>query len=130
MNNNIQLQIINKNINSCNFKLPKEKYYGNKEYKLKLTEKFIENIRLQKFITQMQFRLIEGEGKAYYYIGVWDNGEIANTNDDQFKLSFQIISYSCKSLNANIYKIYKFNLPNKQYYVFCINSNINYNFFI
>jgi GTPase len=78
----------------------------------------------------MQFRLIEGEGKAYYYIGVCDNGEIGNTNDKQFKFSFKIISYSCNSLNAVINKIYKFNLPNKQYYVFCLTSNKKYNILI
>ena len=130
MNNNIKLQIINKTIHSNNFKLPKEKYYGNREYKLKLTNKFTENIRLQKFITQMQFRLIEGNGKAYYYIGVWDNGEISNVNEKQFNFSFNIISFACKELMAKITKIYKFNLPNNIYYLFCINSNKQYDLFV
>lgn len=56
------------------FKFSKELYYGPVEYKLKLHN--ITPYKLQKYITQMRFRLIEGDGKAIYLIGIHDEGDI------------------------------------------------------
>ena len=53
---------------------PSEKLYneeldnGNTEYKLKLIN--VDRIKLQKRITQMKFRLHEGNGECHYLIGV------------------------------------------------------------
>lgn len=58
-------------------KQPKEKYYGNREYKrhLILDEKRkVYDKQLQKRSTQLLFRIKEGHGKAVYLIGVEDNG--------------------------------------------------------
>lgn len=57
--------------------LEPEKYYGNIEYK-----RYFKNININRFnelTTQMNFRLNEGEGICYYYIGVNDDGSIYNT---------------------------------------------------
>eukprot|EP00873_Tetraselmis_striata_P015288 jgi/Tetstr1/435552/TSEL_024455.t1 len=52
--------------------LPPESEEGNTEYKLRLRSP--PPPRLQQLITQMQYRLSEGGGVAYYYVGVEDNG--------------------------------------------------------
>lgn len=59
---------------------PPELYYGNKEYKERLDfdsnikKKYIDKV-LNKKASQMRFRLIEGDGKALYMIGIKDNGD-------------------------------------------------------
>lgn len=49
-----------------------ESDYGDSEYKLKLIDTSIR--RIQHLTTQMKFRLKEGQGNAYYFIGYDDNG--------------------------------------------------------
>ena len=57
----------------------KEVEVGNREYKINLDysdkSPFIQKNILNKKATQMNFRLIEGGGKAIYFIGLKDNGE-------------------------------------------------------
>ena len=123
MNNEIINKLTTKYINSLKFKLPQEKYYGNKEYKLILDAKFNKDRKFEKFITQMQFRLVEGNGIAHYFIGVWDNGRIGNiTNRESIEI-YKIINRACGKLDANIIKIYKFRLPYNIYYMFKIKSD-------
>ena len=50
----------------------KEKDYGNKEYKLELVD--INEHKIDRLITQFRFRLFEGSGLAWYYIGFTDYG--------------------------------------------------------
>lgn len=52
--------------------LPPEPQYGNIEYKLKLTNPSKQ--RLDHLITQLKWRLNEGNGEAIYEIGVTDSG--------------------------------------------------------
>lgn len=54
--------------------LPPEPQYGNIEYKLKLTNPSKQ--RLEHLITQLKWRLNEGNGEAIYEIGVTDSGKI------------------------------------------------------
>ena len=58
---------------------PKEEYYGNVEYKVILNN--MNSNKISKYATQLKFRLNEGEGIAFYYIGVTDNGEIKGIED-------------------------------------------------
>tara|TARA_B110000967_G_C18801219_1_gene518557 strand:+ start:909 stop:1253 length:345 start_codon:yes stop_codon:yes gene_type:complete len=60
----------------------KEKYYGNKEYKLKLIK--IVNNKIDKLITQFKFRLFEGRGCAWYYLGYNDDGIPLGLSNIQF----------------------------------------------
>lgn len=71
---------------------PQEVEVGNREYKINLDysdrkPKFTKNI-LNKKATQMNFRLIEGGGKAIYFIGLKDNGEPSGINLNKLMLSF------------------------------------------
>ena len=69
----------------------KEVEVGNREYKINLdySDKslFIQTNILNKKATQMNFRLIEGGGKAVYFIGINDNGEPIGINIQKLLLS-------------------------------------------
>lgn len=79
-------------------KLPPEEFDGNIEYKLHLS--YDKTHKLQKFITQMQWRLSEGFGTCYYIIGVYDDGTIYGITKDEQKSMFKIINYSVSKCNA------------------------------
>ena len=53
------------------------------EYKLKLINP--SSSRLEHLITQMKWRLKEGQGEAIYKIGVEDNGVCAGLTDDELE---------------------------------------------
>ena len=63
--------------------------YGNTEYKLKLIN--VDRNKLQKRITQMKFRLHEGNGECHYLIGVEDNGNPIGINEVEMKESIETI---------------------------------------
>ncbi|KXZ52069.1 hypothetical protein GPECTOR_10g1092 [Gonium pectorale] len=52
--------------------LEQEDGEGNIEYKLRIKDPH--PVRLQQLITQMKYRLSEGNGECFYYIGIEDNG--------------------------------------------------------
>lgn len=49
-------------------RLPAENDYGNVEYKLRLKEPLPAN-RFHQLVTQMKYRLSEGAGECFYYVG-------------------------------------------------------------
>ena len=53
-------------------KINKEKYYGNIEYKKHMSN--LDENKINKYASQMQFRLYEGDSEAIYNIGYTDNG--------------------------------------------------------
>lgn len=56
----------------CGNNIGQESDFGNVEYKLKLVS--VTADRFQHLITQMKWRLDEGNNEAMYEIGVEDNG--------------------------------------------------------
>ena len=95
------------------FKLKKEQYYGNIEYKLKFSN--ITKNRFDKLSTQLKFRLIEGDGIALYFIGVNDNGELIGINHNEMKYSLTILKKMCKEINAIITKKNRVELKNNNF---------------
>ena len=89
-------------------KQPPEYYYGNKEYKISLDLNKFKHIKkqknniLDKRASQMLFRLIEGDGKAVYLIGVNDNGEAPGINFNELLISLFYICKIVKLIDANI----------------------------
>jgi GTPase len=75
---------------------PNEVEVGNREYKINLdySNKKHLNIKtvLNKKATQMNYRLIEGGGKAIYFLGVKDNGE--STGIDLKKMITSLFFFS------------------------------------
>ena len=58
---------------------------GNTEYKLRLTD--LDEDKITKRATQMKWRVNEGYGEAFYFIGVKDDGTIIGINEQQYKES-------------------------------------------
>ena len=92
------------------------------EYKLKLINP--SSSRLEHLITQMKWRLKEGQGEAIYKIGVEDNGVCAGLTDDELeatvntletmaerycKLSLDLVQLKNKSLLCNHDRVLKNN---------------------
>jgi len=104
--------------------LPPEVEEGNKEYKRYLYN--LSDFRFQQLLTQMKWRLNEGNGKAFYYIGVEDDGSI-------FKLDNKHVGESLKNLkklviaaDSKINNVEKINEDNLFYFKVEINSkNLN-----
>ena len=69
--------------------IEKESDLGNTEYKLML--KFPNADRLNRLTTQMKFRMQEGNGEAFYYIGVKDDGEAQGITTEQMELSLRTL---------------------------------------
>lgn len=73
-------------------KFPPEKEEGNIEYKRQLCN--LSDLRYIQLASQMKWRLMEGDGIAYYMIGVNDKGDI-------YGLTNEIMNESI----SNLYKI-------------------------
>ena len=58
---------------------------GNIEYKRYLIN--LSKKRFEELLSQMKWRISEGNGIAFYYIGVNDDGTIENINSSQIKES-------------------------------------------
>lgn len=89
-------------------KQPPEFYYGNKEYKSTLDLNKIRNIKkqknkiLNKRASQLLFRIIEGNGKALYLIGVNDNGEVPGIRLNELLVSLYYLCQIVKLIDAQI----------------------------
>ncbi|CAB4059783.1 GTP-binding protein 2 [Lepeophtheirus salmonis] len=80
--------------------LPPEPQEGNIEYKLKLLNPSSD--RLKHLITQMKWRLREGEGEAIYEMGVEDNGIMTGLSKKDMEGSLDTLRLMATNLNANI----------------------------
>ena len=80
--------------------LPPEPQQGNVEYKLKLVNPTSQ--RLEHLVTQMKWRLREGQGEAIYEIGVEDNGLMTGLNDDDMISSIETLREMARRLEATI----------------------------
>lgn len=99
-------------INRVFRKQPPEMNEGNREYKRYLIQN--DKNKLDKRATQMLFRLIEGEGKALYLLGIEDNGDVRGLTKEELVLTLNNIKSIAKSIDADIKKIriYKGGLGN------------------
>ncbi|MCP9264787.1 GTP-binding protein 2 [Dirofilaria immitis] len=80
--------------------LPPEIEEGNIEYKVKLIDPSLS--RMQHLITQMKWRLREGQGEAIYEIGVQDDGTIKGLTDKELDASMRTLKSMAATLNASI----------------------------
>ncbi len=69
---------------------------GNIEYKIHI--KNIEDKRLQKLATQMLWRISEGRGVCYYYIGITDDGTPRGISKNYMEKSIKNIKSIIKYL--------------------------------
>eukprot|EP00002_Diphylleia_rotans_P015383 TRINITY_DN2987_c0_g1_i15.p1 TRINITY_DN2987_c0_g1~~TRINITY_DN2987_c0_g1_i15.p1 ORF type:complete len:287 (-),score=41.43 TRINITY_DN2987_c0_g1_i15:1408-2268(-) len=71
---------------------------GNTEYKLQLCSPSVE--RFQHLVTQMKWRLGEGQGEAIYEIGVEDDGTVRGIAPEQMDQSLNTLSLMAQELQA------------------------------
>jgi hypothetical protein len=109
--------------------MDKESYFGNIEYKRFI--KYINNNnkknRKDSLVSQLKFRLKEGNGTCIYNIGVEDNGEILNINTSDYEESLKNINDMCLVAEAkitSIKKIHSESYDEKYYYSIIIHDNI------
>ena len=87
---------------------PPENDEGNIEYKRHLWSNELKsfdtqyNIRFQQLITQMKYRLGEGNGIAVYYIGIEDDGSIYDITKEERHKSIIVIKKMVLHINAVI----------------------------
>lgn len=81
--------------------LAEERYFGNTEYKLKLCCPTPE--REIRLTTQMKFRIQEGNGEAFYEIGVGDKGEAFGISPEEMEASLRTLHRMARSLKAEIF---------------------------
>lgn len=74
--------------------------YGNIEYKLKLNS--INEGRMDKLATQMQFRIMEGGGECFYEIGVEDNGNPIGLTKDDLEESLKVLYLITEKIDAKM----------------------------
>ena len=111
--------------------LPREPQTGNIEYKRKITH--TNKKILDKRATQMLYRTIEGNGKAYYYIGVDDNGNTQGISMFDLIISLENLEKISNLVKLSIenIKIYKGLNQNKYIGILEIiakNTNDSYSF--
>ena len=81
---------------------------GNIEYKRHLCSEELKsfnngyNIRFQQLITQLKYRLDEGNGIAIYYIGVNDDGSIYKLSNNERSTSLLVLKKMVIHLEAKI----------------------------
>jgi GTPase len=88
-----------------NDEIEKERDDGNIEYKrelLNLDEEIINNR-----MTQMKYRIYEGNGEALYFLGVGDDGKLLGLTKDEYELSIQNLELIAKNIDCYVIKIYE-----------------------
>ncbi|VDO24056.1 unnamed protein product [Haemonchus placei] len=80
--------------------LPPEMELGNIEYKVKLVNP--SSSRLQHLITQMKWRLREGQGEAVYEVGVEDGGKMSGLSDVEMEASLITLKAMANALDASM----------------------------
>lgn len=80
--------------------LPPEPGEGNIEYKLKLVNP--SKSRFEHLVTQMKWRLREGQGEAIYEIGVEDSGLMTGLNPDEMDASMLTLKEMAHRLGATV----------------------------
>jgi GTPase len=102
--------------------LPPEIEEGNKEYKRCFKE--VNKKRFFELSTQMNWRLLEGNGEAFYYLSVNDDGTIYGKLDNTtFKYSINIIKKLAKECDAKITDIEEHKIEDLKWYKIKINKN-------
>ncbi|KAH6941785.1 hypothetical protein HPB50_023591 [Hyalomma asiaticum] len=80
--------------------LPPEAAEGNVEYKLKLVNP--SQSRLEHLVTQMKWRLREGQGEAIYEIGVEDGGLLVGLSASDMAASLATLQCMATKLGASL----------------------------
>ncbi|CAG7731606.1 unnamed protein product [Allacma fusca] len=89
---------VNTSSNKIISSLPPEPQIGNIEYKLKLINPSKQ--RFEHLVTQMKWRLREGQGEAIYEIGVEDSGRLKGLSAEEMSASLATLNQMAVKLGA------------------------------
>uniref|UniRef100_U5EV72 Putative translation elongation factor n=1 Tax=Corethrella appendiculata TaxID=1370023 RepID=U5EV72_9DIPT len=112
-NENHQRPIALNSLNTDDEYLPPEPQLGNIEYKLKLINPSKQ--RFEHLVTQMKWRLKNGNGEAIYEIGVSDSGYLHGLNKADMDTSLNTLNEMAQNLNASTTILRQMNRPNDKY---------------
>ena len=98
---------------------------GNIEYKCIFNIKSKD--RLDRYITQLNYRINEGQGEAIYLIGVSDLGQVIGLSDEIIEFNIDIITYMSKKLKSSISLIIRGQHKGNKFLIIKIKSD-NYQF--
>eukprot|EP01064_Diplonema_japonicum_P022938 TRINITY_DN3323_c3_g1_i1.p1 TRINITY_DN3323_c3_g1~~TRINITY_DN3323_c3_g1_i1.p1 ORF type:complete len:587 (+),score=85.97 TRINITY_DN3323_c3_g1_i1:64-1761(+) len=87
-------------LRGCDDKLEAEDDEGYVEYKWKLVK--VAKERLQHLITQMKYRVMEGNGECLYEIGVDDSGHPKGLEEDEYQESIRTIRTMADHLSCEV----------------------------
>ncbi|MGQ9596565.1 MAG: GTP-binding protein [Thermoproteota archaeon] len=79
--------------------MDREKEEGNVEYKLLVATG--DEKRLQQLATQLNYRLNEGRGEAFYELGVSDDGEVIGLTEEEVKESLEALNKITSTIGAS-----------------------------
>lgn len=82
-------------------RLEPENDLGNVEYKLRLTDPTPE--RIEKLVTQLKWRIKEGNGEAVVYLGVRDDGIFVGLTKEERQLSLQTLGLMTTKIGAKMF---------------------------
>jgi hypothetical protein len=84
-------------------------YQGNVEYKLKLTD--VSPARFARLVTQLNWRLLEGGGQAYYELGVADSGALIGLSRSDLEQSLQTLDMMAGEIGASVIVVKEIEVP-------------------
>eukprot|EP00871_Galdieria_phlegrea_P002614 jgi/Galph1/3353/GphlegSOOS_G2044.1 len=90
-------------VNECLPALDPENDEGFVEYKWSLHNTSPQ--RFAQLVTQLKFRLLEGQGEAFYEIGVTDNGILKGLPQDKLNSSLLTLEAMARELDAEVHVI-------------------------
>jgi GTPase len=101
--------LTHKSLLSYHDHLGQESEEGNIEYKWKLVG--ITEERFKHLVSQMKYRISEGQGEAIYEIGINDNGFPIGLDDAEFEESLETLKRMASELSADVSVICEREVP-------------------
>ena len=80
----------------------------NIEFKSALNDEHLLKDRRERLSAQMKYRLKTGGGKAYYIIGVSDDGEVSCQSEEEFEKTLDVVKKLAEGIGAKISEIEKY----------------------
>lgn len=84
---------------------------GNHEYKYSLDH--LDDEQFDHYSVQMQYRLGEGQGQAFYTLGIRDDGYPIGLTKDRLDKSLKALSEIAKTNSATICYVHQKEVPNR-----------------
>jgi len=105
-------------------KFNKEEYFGNVEYKQEFKD--MTKIKIKKYATQLKFRLVEGNGKAVYLLGVKDEGTILGIPNHKINEYADIMKNIAKEVDSTVTEIIQIGIENKLSSIIIVKIKANF----